>query len=436
MSRLVRFVAIAALITAVVPRQGHGAAAPPAPATTSPAPTSAVGPGAARLAREGPVPLPRAEELDAAHAASGRCGVCHPRERADFARGLHAREGVRCVSCHRGSDTQAEQAAAHAGMTARPSRAAVAALCGSCHSDPRKMGPYGLPVDEEALYRTSEHGRRASQDDAHAATCIDCHGAHESLPASDPRSLTHRANRDQVCARCHGAPAAGGTGADVMAQWRASVHGARSAGGKSPGCTGCHGVHGSAPTAAGDVGKVCGQCHGAERRYLETGGHAATDARPDAPQCAGCHGSHAIHAQTPDSLVTSCVRCHRSGSREDSLGRAMRDEYRAAAEAIDVAAALVAKADAIPVPTEDYHARLDDARRSLASARPAAHSVALAPVHDAAHQAHAIGDEVRDSVGQKMGLVSERWLMLIVYWLFAGLLLVVLDRWRRRSSAG
>ena len=43
---------------------------------------------------------------------------------------------------------------------------------------------------------------------------------------------------------------------------------------------------------------------------------------------------------------------------------------------------------------------------------------------------------VRDSVGQKMGLVAERWLMLIVYWLFAGLLLVVLDRWRRRGNAG
>jgi len=433
MNRRARLLALAALLA--LGHSGLGHAASPAPSADSPAP-AAVGPGAAQLAREGPVPMPRADELDAAQAASGRCGVCHPRERADFARGLHAREGVRCISCHRGSDTQADESDAHAGMTARPARAAVAALCGSCHSDPQKMGPYGLPVDEEALYRTSEHGRRTSQNDARSATCIDCHGAHESLPASDPRSLTHRANRDQVCARCHGVPAPGATGTDVMAQWRASVHGGHATGAGTPGCTGCHGVHGSAPPAAADVGKVCGQCPGAERRYRETGGHAATEARPDAPQCAACHGTHAIHSQSPDSLVTSCVRCHRSGSKEDSLGRAMRDDYRAAAHAIDVAAALVAKADAIPVPTEDYHARLGEARRSLASARPAAHAVALAPVHEAGHQAQVIGEEVRDSVGQKMGLVAERWLMLIVYWLFAGLLLVVLDRWRRRGNAG
>jgi len=433
MTPRLRGLALAVLLATVRPAPGRATTTPP-PAPASTAPAAAVGPGAARLAREGPVPLPRADELDAAHTASGRCGVCHPRERADFARGLHAREGVRCISCHRGSETQVDAAGAHAGMTSRPARAAVAALCGSCHSDPKKMAPYGLPVDEEALYRTSEHGRGASQNDARAATCIDCHGAHESLPASDPRSLTHRANRDQVCGRCHGAPAPGAApGTDVMAQWRASVHGARGAGGATPGCTGCHGVHGSAPPAAADVGKVCGHCHGAERRYLETGGHAWTDARPDAPQCAGCHGTHAIHGQSPDSLATSCLRCHRAGSKEDSLGRAMRDEYRAAAKAIETAAALVKKADAIPVPTEDYHARLDDARRSLASARPAAHAVALGPVHEAAQQALATGDEVRDSVRAKLGLVAERWLMLAVYWLFGLLLLVVLDRWRRRS---
>jgi predicted CXXCH cytochrome family protein len=267
---------------------------------------------------------------------------------------------------------------------------------------------------------------------------VDCHGAHESLPASDPRSLTHRANRDRACARCHSTPAAGAAaGTDVMSLWRASVHGGRAGSGvQTPGCTGCHGVHGAAPPAAGDVGKVCGQCHAAERRYLEAGGHARTDTHADSPECAGCHGTHAIRSQSPDSLATACVRCHRSGTREEALGRSLRDELRTAAHAIDQAAVLVAQADAIPVPTEDYHARLDDARRSLAQARPAVHAVALAPVHEAAQQARATGEEVSDSVRRKLGLVAERWLMLGVYWLFGILLLVVLDRWRRRGPPG
>ena len=436
MSRCARVMAIAALFGILLLRGSHAAAGPPAvrPSPPPAAGEQAVGPGAARLAREGPVPFARAEEMTAARAASGRCGVCHPRERADFARGLHAREGVRCISCHRGTDTQADAASAHAGMTARPAGAAIAALCGGCHGDPQRMAPYGLPVDQEMLYRTSEHGRRAAQNDPRAATCVDCHGKHESLPAADPRSLTHRANRDQVCGRCHGTPAAGALpGTDVMTQWRASVHGTRTAGAGTTGCTGCHGVHGAAPPAAGDVGKVCGHCHGAERRYLESGGHAFG---PQAPQCAGCHGTHAIHSQSPDSLASSCLRCHRSGSKEDSLGRAMRDEYLAAGTAIETAAGWVAKADKIPVPTEDYHARLDDARRSLAGARPAAHAVSLAPVHEAAQQARATGDEVRDSVRAKLGLVAERWLMLAVYWLFALLLLAILVRWRKREPAG
>jgi hypothetical protein len=35
------------------------------------------------------------------------------------------------------------------------------------------------------------------------ATCADCHGAHDILPASDPRSSVSSAKRVETCARCH-----------------------------------------------------------------------------------------------------------------------------------------------------------------------------------------------------------------------------------------
>jgi len=402
-----------------------GATAFAAPPPQGARDTTAVGPATARWMAEGAVALTRPEELDAAKPAAGRCANCHPRERTDFARGLHAREGVRCVSCHHGNDVAFEAAGAHAGLVAKPPRAAIADLCGSCHSDPARMGPYSLPVDQVALYRTSGHGRSGS------ATCIDCHGAHESLPASDVRSMTSAANRDLVCARCHSTPTAGGH--NVMAEWRGSVHG--TATGRAPGCTACHGVHGATPAAAGDISKVCGQCHQAERRAIESGGHARTATTENAPGCATCHGQHAIHAQSPDSLAASCGGCHRPGTREEQLGKSLWNEYRDARRSVDAAAALVARADAIPVPTEDYRARLHDALASLQDARPASHAVALEPVREAAHQARAAGDEVQASVRHKLGLVSERWLMLAVFWLFSGLLLVVLHRWRVRGRA-
>lgn len=380
-------------------------------------------------------------ELEYARTASGRCGVCHPRERTDFARGGHAREGVRCTSCHRGNDAAADEGGAHAGMIGSPARSAIAPMCGSCHSDPVRMKAYGLSVDQVALYQTSGHGRKLAEGDPDVATCIDCHGAHESLPATDARSLTHLTNVDHVCSRCHGnANTVVGRRLkkDMTAEWSASVHGPLHAGhlpGKKPGCTDCHGVHGAAPPEAGASGAVCGRCHSAVRRAFDEGAHGLALDPKVRPECVTCHGAHSIRETDAKSLVTSCVKCHRKGSREEALGADMYREYRNALASIDKAVVLVARADAIPLPTEDYHARIRDAREELEGVAMAAHAAKIEAVREAAMRARSVGDEVQESVGQKLGLVAERWLLLAAFWLFTGLLLVVLNRWRRAEKA-
>jgi hypothetical protein len=36
-----------------------------------------------------------------------------------------------------------------------------------------------------------------------AANCVSCHGAHNVLPSTDPRSTIHPANLNQTCGKCH-----------------------------------------------------------------------------------------------------------------------------------------------------------------------------------------------------------------------------------------
>ncbi|HUK64938.1 MAG TPA: cytochrome c3 family protein, partial [Dongiaceae bacterium] len=228
--------------------------------------------------------------------ASGRCGVCHPRERVAFEQSVHAREDVRCVSCHGGDDGTLAQGVAHGrGFTALGNRAAIPALCGSCHANLERMRAYNLPVDQLALYQTSGHGMRLRNGDTRVAVCSDCHGAHDILPPSDPASRVYVTNIPRTCGQCHGdstlvrerrIP-------DVYRLYLSSIH-AREllerGNLRAPTCVSCHGVHGAAPPRTGDVNKVCGQCHSSDRRYFLAGPHRDAMAADNITECVSCHG--------------------------------------------------------------------------------------------------------------------------------------------------
>jgi bacterioferritin-associated ferredoxin len=63
--------------------------------------------------------------------------------------------------------------------------------CGNCHSD------------RIATFRDTFHGQVTSLGSRQVAGCADCHGPHEVLPASDPRSMTAPANLVATCGKCH-----------------------------------------------------------------------------------------------------------------------------------------------------------------------------------------------------------------------------------------
>ena len=370
----------------------------------------------------------------------GRCAACHPAEKVLFLKSLHANEGVTCVSCHGGDAGAVDQASAHGrGFRGRLAKKDVPALCASCHSSEERMRPYNLPVDQFALYQTSGHGRRLAQGDGRVAVCSDCHGAHDILPPEDPASRVHALNIPRTCGTCHGDTKLMGEGADkggVYAAYQSSVHAKalfERGNLRAPTCVSCHGVHGAAPPQLGDIAKVCGQCHTAERRYFATSPHQGDLAQRGVPECVSCHGNHAVPPTDPARLATQCTTCHGKDSTQQQAGEKMLAEYRAAQREIDAAAAIIAQADAVPLPTEDYKARLEEARTFLSEAMPAAHSAHVEAVTPFTSRALSVGREIRTEIGHKLGESRWRYVGLVLFWFYLGLTILILRRFQRRA---
>lgn len=367
--------------------------------------------------------------------SSGRCGVCHPAQRAEFEGSRHAREQVRCISCHGGNDDTLEQARAHGGdFRGRIAKRAEPAVCAKCHSDERMMRPYNLPVDQHALYQTSGHGRLLAQGNERVAVCSDCHGAHGILPPSDPASRVFRTNIPQTCGGCHADSVR--VGKNVFDPYVSSVHGRElldNANPRAPHCVSCHGAHGAAPPDVGDVDKVCGQCHTAERRYFMAGPHADALGRGGLSECASCHGDHAVQVSPPAWLSTVCTGCHAEDSGERALGERLWTSYQAAAADLEEARQLIERADRIPIATDDYKARLEQARTYVNEALTAAHSIDEATVSGFTARARSVGTEIQSEIYAKLGNLNLRRLLLIVFWFYLILTVLVLRRFRDAS---
>jgi hypothetical protein len=374
--------------------------------------------------------------------ASGRCGVCHPAERVRFEKSRHAAEEVRCTSCHGGDDRSVDQGTAHgAGFRGRPARKDIPALCASCHANESTMRAYNLPVDQYAMYQTSGHGRRLARGDTRVAVCSDCHGAHDILPPSDPASRVFTANIPRTCGACHGDTTLMRPRGrpDVYREYLTSVH-ARElldhANPRAPTCVSCHGVHGAAPPAVGDVDKVCGHCHTAERRYFAAGPHRDGLNANGLAECVSCHGDHAIQVSSPGRLATLCSHCHGDKSNEEALGKSIWDENRAATRAVEQAELLIRKADAVPLQTDDYRARLEEARTYLRESLPAAHSVDAVTVAGFTTRARSVASEIETEIHAKLGNLRTRKLILVLFWFYVLLTLLVLRRFQRQGTRG
>jgi len=205
----------------------------------------------------------------------------------------------------------------------------VVELCGSCHSNANFMKNYNasLPVDQVAKYKTSIHGIQNAKGDPKVAECSSCHGNHDIMQVTDPRSRVYATNIPSVCANCHSNSklmSAYKLPSDQYEGFIKSVHGQallEKGDLSAPSCNDCHGNHGAVPPGIETISKVCGSCHVLNMELFEQSPHKTAFDENDLPECESCHSNHLIVHPTDEMLGTGknsvCIECH-SSSDENS----------------------------------------------------------------------------------------------------------------------
>ncbi len=299
---------------------------------------------------------------------------------------VHGHKEMSCTTCHGGNAAVDEKDKAHSsGFRGNISRAQITELCGSCHADGNHMKGFNpsLRTDQLSLYQTSVHGVKRAQGDEHVAVCTDCHGAHDILPGSDPRSPVHPTNVATTCKRCHSDSdlmKSYKLGAAQFADYTDSVHhqamverGDLSA----PTCSTCHGSHGAVPPGAASVANVCSTCHVLQAQFFSESVHK--EAFPEG--CATCHSSHKIK-HPDDNFVglakgSACADCHSADDDPGKAAQAIHDHLTRFEAQIGETRALMDRAANAGMDVADAELELAQAKEALTKARVRVHTASL-----------------------------------------------------------
>jgi cytochrome b subunit of formate dehydrogenase len=257
------------------------------------------------------------------------CSICHAEQVDRHRESTHGTlaanndpDAPTCATCHGVHYTGSKK------LPESPTFARnVHTLCGDCHRAGQRAAVRAARDrgDIVGYYEDSIHGKGLVESGLLvAATCTDCHGSHDELPADDPRSTVSRGNVARTCGRCHDG---------IEKAFRASVHAAADAATtrekKLPECADCHSSHTISRTDRGDfrlrMMDQCGRCHaGQAETFFETfHGKVSRLGSEGAAKCSDCHGTHGIlPADDPrstlshDNVVATCGACHPGSHRQ------------------------------------------------------------------------------------------------------------------------
>jgi cytochrome b subunit of formate dehydrogenase len=134
------------------------------------------------------------------------CGKCHTAIALTFMQSIHGQGIARgnglspvCTDCH-----GIHSIKAHIDPNSSVSEQNVArTTCARCHEGVRLSEEFGVAGNRVSSYLDSYHGMAAVGGSTVAANCASCHGVHNILPSSDPRSTINKANLDATCGKCH-----------------------------------------------------------------------------------------------------------------------------------------------------------------------------------------------------------------------------------------
>ena len=226
-----------------------------------------------------------------------------------------------CISCHK--DLEGKELPHGEDLSAVD--------CGTCHTK------------EQELHAKSLHGKAIAKGDPLAPLCKDCHGAHDILPASNPRSTVAPLQVPFLCGKCHreGSPVMQQRAIHqdhILENFSESIHGEgllRKGLIVAPNCATCHTAHSILPhtdpassIARRNIASTCTRCHAqieAVHRKVIKGELWEKEANV-LPACVDCHQPHKVRKvfYTQGMADKDCLRCHeRSELKASKDGRSL-----------------------------------------------------------------------------------------------------------------
>jgi cytochrome b subunit of formate dehydrogenase len=134
------------------------------------------------------------------------CGRCHDAISKEFQGSIHGQALSRgnwqapvCTDCH-GIHSIKSHLDPNSPVNAQN---LAQATCARCHESVRLSQEFGVAGRRATTYLASYHGLAARLGSQVVANCASCHGVHNILPSSDPRSTIHSANLARTCGQCH-----------------------------------------------------------------------------------------------------------------------------------------------------------------------------------------------------------------------------------------
>lgn len=134
------------------------------------------------------------------------CSQCHSEIYQQYSESIHGKglmagrtDNPTCTDCH------AEHAIkAHTDPSSTVYATVVSkTLCADCHEAERIVARYNIKGNVVKSYSDSYHGLAVRGGSVVSANCASCHGVHNILPSSDPRSTINSDNLPQTCGSCH-----------------------------------------------------------------------------------------------------------------------------------------------------------------------------------------------------------------------------------------
>ena len=138
------------------------------------------------------------------------CGQCHSDIAGEYNRSVHGEAVARgvsrspvCTDCHGIHNIKPHLDPA----TSATSQALATGSCVGCHDGVALTQEFGVASGRVTSYQDSYHGLASKLGSTVAANCASCHGVHNILPSTNPRSMINRSNLVTTCGQCH--PGAG-----------------------------------------------------------------------------------------------------------------------------------------------------------------------------------------------------------------------------------